>query len=242
MAIDFHAHLDLYPNPFEIAEECAKRNMYVLSVTTTPKAWRGTIRLQGKHKRIKTALGFHPQLVEKRFNELPLFEQILPEARYIGEIGMDSSREFKDSFALQRKVFKHILKCVDRAGGRIMSIHSRGCVKEVISELKGIAGIPVLHWFTGDQKQLKEAIDIGCWFSVGPAMMNRSNSLEIISLIPKDRILTETDGPFAKFNSRPLFPWDVEIVLKGLSDLWKLKLVEVKEQVLQNLKELTTKM
>ena len=40
--IDFHCHLDLYPNPREVAKECAKRGLYVLSVTTTPSAWEGT--------------------------------------------------------------------------------------------------------------------------------------------------------------------------------------------------------
>lgn len=39
--IDFHCHLDLYDNPQAVVTACGKLN-YILSVTTTPKAWFGT--------------------------------------------------------------------------------------------------------------------------------------------------------------------------------------------------------
>ncbi|MDW2812515.1 TatD family deoxyribonuclease, partial [Acinetobacter baumannii] len=42
--IDFHCHLDLYDNPQAVVTACGKLN-YILSVTTTPKAWFGTKKL-----------------------------------------------------------------------------------------------------------------------------------------------------------------------------------------------------
>jgi TatD DNase family protein len=33
--IDFHCHLDLYPDPHAVARDCATRGIYVLSVSTT---------------------------------------------------------------------------------------------------------------------------------------------------------------------------------------------------------------
>ena len=45
--IDFHCHVDLFPDPHEIARECRKRQLDVLSVTTTPSAWAGTSALGG---------------------------------------------------------------------------------------------------------------------------------------------------------------------------------------------------
>ena len=68
--IDFHSHLDLYPNFRQIVDECGKRGIYVLSVTTTPSAWEGTSGLAASHSRIKTALGLHPQLAHQRKAEL----------------------------------------------------------------------------------------------------------------------------------------------------------------------------
>ena len=63
--IDFHAHLDLYPSPHATARECIARNLYVLSVTTTPSAWAGTAALTKGAPRIRTALGLHPQIARE---------------------------------------------------------------------------------------------------------------------------------------------------------------------------------
>ena len=54
--IDFHAHLDLYPNVVHVIQNIVNMNMYVLSVTTTPSAWEGTNALSINFPRIKTAL------------------------------------------------------------------------------------------------------------------------------------------------------------------------------------------
>ena len=67
--IDFHCHIDLYPDPAKILEEVDLHKTYVLAVTTTPKAWRGTRKLVGDRKRVRTALGLHPEVVAQRHAE-----------------------------------------------------------------------------------------------------------------------------------------------------------------------------
>jgi TatD DNase family protein len=110
--IDFHCHLDLYPNPQAVRDECVRRGLYVLSVTTTPSAWGGTSALAARTQRIRTGLGLHPQLAHERQSELPLFDRFLPETRYIGEIGLDGSPEFRTNWQSQIVVFEQILaKC-----------------------------------------------------------------------------------------------------------------------------------
>ena len=220
MSIDMHCHLDLYPDPFKVAEECKRRGTYVLSVTTTPKAWDGTCKLADGSRRIRTALGLHPQLAHQRSNELELFDTLLPKTKYVGEIGLDGGKGFKEHWDVQLKVLRHMLSSVNHVGGRIMTIHSRGAASAVLEEIKGISGIPMLHWFTGTSTQLRKAIDQGCWFSVGPAMLCTKKGREAVSMIPKSRILTETDGPFAKFKSGVLMPWDSAIATKLISEVW----------------------
>ena len=123
--IDFHAHLDLYPDPHAVARECVARDLYVLSVTTTPSAWPGTAALTRGAPRIRTALGLHPQIAHERKGELPLFERLLPEVRYVGEIGLDGGSEYRPYWPDQEHVFSRVLSHCARAGGRIMTIHSR---------------------------------------------------------------------------------------------------------------------
>lgn len=238
MTIDMHCHLDLYPDPFKVVEECKERGTYVLSVTTTPRAWDGTCKIGEGSQRIRTALGFHPQLAHQRAHELELFDALLPSAKYVGEIGLDGGMGFKDHLDVQLKVFRHILRSVNRAGGRIMTIHSRASATVVLDELAGVDGTPILHWFTGTPNQLKRAIDLGCWFSVGPSMLGTKKGCELVSMMPKEHILTETDGPFAKLAGKPLFPWDACLVIREIARIWKCENGEAEKIIANNFKQL----
>jgi TatD DNase family protein len=232
--IDMHCHLDLYSDPYTVAKMCEEKGLYVLSVTTTPKAWNGTSRLtEGNHK-IQTALGLHPQLAHQRSQELEQFDSLLPKVKYVGEIGLDGGKGFKDYWQLQLDVFRHILKSVNAAGGRIMSIHSRASANAVLDELLHVKGTPILHWFTGNKGELKRALERDCWFSVGPAMTATKKGQYLVSLIPKNRILTETDGPFPKIGGKSLMPWEVVESYADLGKIWNVSPEEVKYQVYSN--------
>ena len=238
--IDFHCHLDLYPNHLEVREECDRRGMYVLSVTTTPSAWKGTSALAAGSPRIRTALGLHPQLAGERKGELSLFDALLPQVRYVGEIGLDGAPEFRTSWSDQVVVFEHILAQCKMAGGRIMSIHSRRASGPVLDCLeKNIgAGTAVLHWFSGSMRDLQRAIDLECWFSVGPAMLASDNGKKLALQMPKDRVLTESDGPFAQLNGKAISPWQVEGAVKGLAEMWSVSSAEAEKTIHDNLQRI----
>ena len=107
--IDFHCHLDLYPDPVEMVREARSREMFVLSVTTTPAAFEGTSALASDAPRIRTALGLHPQLAHERKGELALFDELVSTTRYVGEVGLDGGPELKRYWRDQQFVFDRIL-------------------------------------------------------------------------------------------------------------------------------------
>jgi TatD DNase family protein len=239
--IDFHCHLDLYLEPQVVVKECVLRGIYALAVTTTPSAWQGTSELISGADRIRVALGLHPELARERRSELELFDQFLPRTRYVGEIGLDGSLEMRKFWTDQKFVFDRILAACQAAGGKIMTIHSRRAVTEVLNSLEAYpgAGTPILHWYSGGSRELARAVDLGCWFSVGPAMLNGEKGRKLAALMPMDRVLTETDGPFAMVNGHAAFPWDVEFALGALGDLWKTDKSFVQSTIHDNLRRLT---
>jgi len=240
--IDFHCHVDLFPNPDELVQRCERAGLYVLSVTTVPSAWRGTKALSRSSKRIRTALGLHPELAHERESELGLFDELLPEAKYVGEIGLDRTPGTESHWPAQSRVFRHILASCQRNGGRIMSIHSRRATDAVLDELEAFpdAGTPVLHWFTGSQTQLTRASDLGCWFSVGPAMVRGRRGRDLVARMPRERVLTESDGPFAQVDARAAQPSDVSAALRSLADLWSLAVADVNDIVMGNFRDLVS--
>jgi TatD DNase family protein len=238
--IDFHCHLDLYPDPQTVVRACVERGLYVLSVTTTPSAWAGTSALAKGASRIRTALGLHPQLAHQRKGELPLFEQLIVETRYVGEIGLDGAPEFKRHWEDQLLAFTRVVDICRAAGGRVLSLHSRRAATAVLDvlERRPGAGTPILHWFSGTSRELARAIEMGCWFSVGPGMLRGEKGRELASRMPKDRLLTESDGPFAQIDGRSVWPWDVGTAIGELARLWGQPIADVERQLAVNLARL----
>ena len=239
--IDFHVHLDLYPKPHATVRECIARGLHILSVTTTPSAWIGTKALTNGENRIRTALGLHPQIAHDRKGEIGLFEELLPQVHYVGEIGLDGGWEYRHHWRTQQRVFTRILELCEAVGGRIMTLHSRQAATKVLDGLSAFpdAGTPILHWFSGTQREVSRAIDMGCWFSVGPAMLNGDRGRHLVLKMPRNRVLTESDGPFVQINGRAVWPWDVARVIKSLAELWSEPMEVVEQQLHENLKKLS---
>ncbi len=238
--MDMHCHVDLYPEHKGILDDIERSNYYVLSVTTVPSAYEGTVNLTKGLQHCKTALGLHPQLAHLRKNELPIFDRLVEKTKYIGEIGLDGSKGWRDYFDDQLIVFNHILKKCEEFNDKVLTIHSLNAVDETLNCLKKHpnSGTPILHWFLGTKKQLLEAVEFGCYFSVGPAMLASARGKRIVSWIPRQSLLLETDGPFTKVLGKMLFPSDVDTVVQYLSDEWELSYSDVIRQLKNNLRVL----
>lgn len=241
-AVDMHCHLDLYPDPRGQVAVIAQKKAYVLSVTTTPKAWRGTCDLAAGQSRIKTALGLHPQLAKERKSELRLFDRLLPEARYVGEVGLDGGPGCRAFWRDQVEVFDHILTSCVNAGGRILTIHSRGAATAVLDALERHPGygVAILHWFSGTSRELSRAAEMGCWFSVGAAMLHSQKGRALTSRMPMRRVLTETDGPFGMISGRPLQPAECSGAIMILAELWDIDEAIAQREVVTSFRELAS--
>jgi TatD DNase family protein len=221
--VDFHCHLDLYPDHAGAIARAEAAQVYTLTVTTTPKAWPRNRDLTRDTSFVRAALGLHPQLVEGREAELATWESYLSETRYIGEVGLDAGPRFYKSLEAQKRVFKTMLsRCAD-AGDKILTIHSvrsAPAVLELIEKhLPPSRGATVLHWFTGSRSDARRAIELGCLFSINIEMVGSERAKALLADLPLDRLLTETDGPFTEMNGRPSQPEDVRDTVLALAAL-----------------------
>ena len=235
--IDFHCHLDLYPDALKLLPEVVARNRFTLVVTTSPRAWQATSRVFAGHDNIKVALGMHPEIVGTKSDERALLISCISEAAFIGEVGLDGSVQHQDTIALQESILSDVLSECDRVGGKILSIHSRNAAARILDLLERHcqASIPVLHWFSGTVQETRRAVAMGCWFSVGPAMLRGAKGRGILQELPMDRVLPETDGPFAKNRTVPLMPWDAMTIVDTIASIWKMTEEDVYAQVKRNL-------
>lgn len=234
--LDLHTHLDLYSNALDILARVNRENRFTLAVTTSPRAWMATSQVFKEQKNIKVALGLHPEVADQKFNELDLLLSSIHEADFIGEIGLDGSSKYLKTQKKQELIFDSTIRECERAGGRVISIHSRNSVSRVLSILSKYpdCGMPVLHWFSGSITELKEAVRMECFFSVNPVMTSTKKGKDLISRIPLKLILPESDGPFASRKGNPVMPWDAMDVASDLSKIWSVSKNVVEETLLKN--------
>lgn len=234
--IDLHTHLDLYPSALDILARVNKENRFTLAVTTSPRAWVATSQVFKGYENIKVALGLHPEVADQKFDELDLLLSSIHKADFIGEVGIDGSAQYSRTFGKQELIFDTTLRECEKAGGRIISIHSRGAASKILSIIRKYpsCGTPILHWFSGSIAELKEAIEMRCYFSINSLMLKSKRGRDLASRIPSELVLPESDGPFATLNGKPIMPWDAMDVCFVLSDIWNISPQEAKVKVVEN--------
>jgi TatD DNase family protein len=168
---------------------------------------------------------------------------MLERTRYVGEIGLDAGPRFYSSFSAQEKAFARILAACAEQGGKILSVHSVRAVGKVLrhleAELLPERGRAVLHWFTGTDAEARRAAELGCYFSVNAEMLRSRKLRSLIAKLPRERLLTETDGPFVTIEERVARPRDVATTVIELAGALATTPADVEALVLQNLSSLT---
>lgn len=198
--VDTHCHLDLFEKIKERVTEEDLLGIKTITVTNAPRFYRPNQDLFRACSNIRVALGFHPQLVQHYKDDLNIFESLIDQTKYIGEIGLDGSKEYQSTYTIQLGIFRGILVALAGTEGKVVTMHSRNAAAEVIELLSKQQARKrnkfILHWFTGTLNELRQAIKIGCYFSVNHKMVSGEKGRRLIEEIPQDRLLTETDAPF----------------------------------------------
>ena len=196
MIIDTHCHFDMMPNPEAYISAKEKAGDIVIGMTNLPSHFKmGFLHVKG-YKHIRLALGLHPLLASENKNELPLFNRLLDQTSYIGEIGLDFSKEGLSTMEDQIYVLRKLLEKLE-GRKKIISVHSRKAEKELFDLLceYNINNV-IFHWYSGPIDLIPSIISKGYYFSINEAMTISKNGRTIIKEIPRSRILTESDAPF----------------------------------------------
>ena len=221
---DFHCHIDLDPDPPELIRRCKEKQIVVLAVTTTPKAWKQNKEWTKDCAFVYPAVGLHPELVSSRHTEVDMLVRFIKESRLIGEVGLDGCPRYRNSYTKQKAIFSKVLVESQSQGGRVLSIHSRRAVNDVLDLIEQYTSpddvLCILHWFSGSIAQAQRAVELGCYFSVNMAMLRSKHGQSLIKTLPIDRLLTETDAPFMKINGLSHKPMHVTTTVDELAGLF----------------------
>ena len=236
--IDTHCHIDLYPNPLAVAARTEKAKISTLAMTNLPSHFEAALPHLRGFRHIRLALGMHPLYAERHESEYQLFDRYIDQTSYIGEVGLDFSKEGIATKEIQLKSFSHVLRKL-HGRKKILSLHSRRAESRVLDMLVSEeVQLAIFHWYTGGLDVLDKAISHGYFFSINTAMLTSKSGLAIINRIPLSQLLTESDGPYVKFNNRIVEPADVQAVITFLADLHAMSSETVSSQINSNFKNI----
>jgi TatD DNase family protein len=203
---DSHCHLDheqFHEDREEVIERARAAGVECLMAIGTgdgPPDLEAGIRLADRYPFIYATVAVHPHEASKATEET--FARLRELARHpkvlaIGEMGLDYHYDFSPR-QVQREVFERQLDLAAEARKPIV-IHTREAWADTLEVLRSRwRGEGIMHCFTGDEEQAREALDLGFYLSFGGVLTfpKAETVRQAARIAPEDRILVETDCPY----------------------------------------------
>lgn len=232
--LDTHCHIGAYSDPVAVLKAAEAAGVSLVAATEGPEEYRRLRTRLGPRPNVEVALGLHPLNASKfSANDLARFFRFLPQATWLGEVGLDFSAAGVGTKRQQQRIFDIVLGEA-QPGRHHVTVHSRGAEKEVVAALSQAHLPAILHWYSGPLGPVDEAVSAGLYFSFNIAMVRSKRFPALLKAVPIGHVLLETDGPYARDAGRPAQPSHLREVVIALAGGWNLPLEEAAERVQRN--------
>ncbi len=205
--IDTHCHLNM--QPFSDDLDAVIQNAtntgvkYLHTICTTINELPEILSIAEKNKNIYCSVGIHPCnvvvdniLPSNKLSELSKHPKIIS----FGETGLDYYHDTREVKAQKESFINHIIASSQEKLPII--VHTRDAEDDTIeiltTEMRNSPYTGVIHCFTASELFARKALDLGLYISVA-GIITFKNAIalqEIISKLPLDRLLIETDAPY----------------------------------------------
>lgn len=209
MIIDTHIHLDSdrYKDDLdEVIQKAMDDGVQKFIIPgADPQTLDLAVEISQKHENVYFSVGVHPYDMEN-FENLD-FEKYInhPKCVAIGECGLDyfrlegSDEDKINEKNLQKKVFISQINLAKKyKKPLIIHIRDASCdAKQILLDENAYEVGGVLHCFNADEQLLCLA-EKGFYFGIGGVLTfkNAKKLVNILTKIPKEKLLIETDGPY----------------------------------------------
>jgi len=250
MLIDVHCHANLYMELDQLIKDSYDAGLEkVIAVAMSVISQKRILELCEHHDLFYPSLGIHPEEIQMNkqiHNMIGSVEQLIRNNKNqiycIGEIGLDHYFiKDRETYSLQEKVFNLMLSLAQDLKLPV-NLHTKGAEKEVFELLPSynISNVNI-HWYSGPEQFLKEGIERGYYFSITPAIKYSPMVRKTVTMVDIDHILLESDGP-VKYSGQIGTPIMIKDVLKIISDIKKVDIIEMENQIERNTREIFPKL
>ncbi len=201
--VDTHVHLsmkDFDEDREEIVNHFDEDGIeFVVEVGYNMESSKRAVEFALSHSQIYSAIGVHPHDVKTLHGDWISMLRMLSKNKKvvaIGEIGLDYYRDLSPR-AIQKESFEKQLELAENLNLPVI-FHIRDAYLDAREIIKKHDVRGVVHSFNGTLEDAKDFLSMGFYIGVGGiATYKKSDTLrQIISEIPIDRLLIETDSPY----------------------------------------------
>jgi TatD DNase family protein len=203
--IDTHAHLNMPDFDADLGEVVSRASSSgverILDIGTDVPSSRKALSLSRIHPSIHAAAGIHPHEASKASNaDLDEIELLLREPKVValGEIGLDYHYNHSPG-DVQQSLFRKQIE-IGIGAGKPLIIHVREAMPDALRILRETGLRPmkgVFHCFGGSLPDALSVLEMGFYISfTGVITFRNFSRKDVVSGVPLDRILLETDCPY----------------------------------------------
>ena len=203
---DTHAHYDADAFDADRLEVLASMPGQGVELILNPgcdlKSSQTAVELAERFPFVYAAVGVHPEECADwdAEHDIPALEALAqnPNVRAIGEIGLDYHWPDNPPRELQQQVFHAQLELAEKLDLPVI-VHDRDAHHDCLDIVRAHPKVTgVYHCYSGGVEDAKILMKLG-WmisFTGSITFKNARRALEVIDLLPMDRIMIETDSPY----------------------------------------------
>lgn len=242
--VDTHCHLDMLEDG-EI-ELSAGEISILLTVGCDKQEIQKAVEIASKYDNVYASVGFHPYEADITSDEdIRALEDLVKSCKKVVAVG-ETGLDFYRNTASRENQYRCFILQVELAKKLNLPviIHSREADKEMTHLIKSEnISNGVMHCFGGDYDLLKTALDSGLYISfAGNVTYPKADNLrQMLSYVPLDRLLLETDSPYLapqKVRGQKNTPVNIKYTYQFVADFLKINMENLVESVYNNTRNL----
>lgn len=203
---DTHAHYDADAFDADRMEVLASMPGQGVELILNPgcdlKSSQTAVELAERFPFVYAAVGVHPEECAdwNAEHDIPVLEALAqnPKVRAIGEIGLDYHWAENPPRELQQQAFHAQLDLAEKLDLPVI-VHDRDAHHDCLDIVRAHPNVTgVYHCYSGGVEDAKTLMKLG-WmisFTGSITFKNARRALEVIDLLPLDRMMIETDSPY----------------------------------------------
>lgn len=240
MLIDAHCHINsLSREQYQYFFSQAEGKLLCLDSSIDPDSSKKSLVLSAETDFIRSCIGFHPFSLDQFGRDtMDIYLSFIKgndKVAAVGEVGLDCKAPF--SLDNQAEILRKFIELAQSLNLPLV-VHNRldsQMILDILDEYYQSFVPVIFHCFSQDEAFADRVLEKDGTFSFSLNVLRKnSQSRKLLSYVPLDNMILETDSPYMKIKGRGSTPMDVEKVYQFAAEAKNIAFQDLEQKILEN--------